>query len=337
MKKASMVLGICLVFFVTSIAETADKDHVITYNCAPEWANWRSVCSAFQKKYNIRAPHDNKNSGQALTQLMAEKNNPQADVVYLGVTFGIRATEENLLQSYKPNFWDEIPKDLKDPGGNWFTIHSGTVAFQVNKTALEGRPVPRSWKDLLNPIYKGKIGLLDPTSAFVGYAACTSMNIALGGTLDNWDPGIKYLKELMKNNPNTPKTTNYAKVVMGEIAIELDYDFDGYRMKYKDNIDVEVVIPKEGTLVMPYVMGLVKNAPRQDNGKKMLDFVLSDEGQGLWAKAFLRPIRPKAMDKETQKLFLPESEYARAKAVDYNKMAQVMKTFQQRYINEVLK
>ncbi|MBP0657041.1 ABC transporter substrate-binding protein, partial [Mycobacterium tuberculosis] len=77
----------------------------------------------------------------------------------------------------------------------------------------------------------------------------------------------------------------------GEIPILLDYDFNAYRAKYKDHANVAFVIPKEGTLVVPYVMSLVNNAPHANEGRKVLDFVLSDQGQALWANAYLRPVR----------------------------------------------
>ena len=61
---------------------------------------------------------------------------------------------------------------------------------------------------------------------------------------------------------------------------------------------------------------------------------MSDEGQALWANAFLRPVRESAISKEAQAKFLPASEYARAKAIDYGKMAEVQRAFSDRYLKE---
>ena len=95
------------------------------------------------------------------------------------------------------------------------------------------------------------------------------------------------------------------------------------------------MIPAEGSLVVPYVMSLVNKGPNPVNGKKVLDFVLSDEGQAIWANAYLRPVRASAIPKDVQARFLPASEYARAKTVDYGKMAEVQKTFSDRYLKEI--
>jgi putative spermidine/putrescine transport system substrate-binding protein len=87
--------------------------------------------------------------------------------------------------------------------------------------------------------------------------------------------------------------------------------------------------------MVPYVMALVKNDPNPAAAKKVLDYLMSDEGQAVWANAFLRPVRASAISKEAQAKFLPASEYARAKAVDYGKMAEAQKPFSERYLKEV--
>lgn len=308
--------------------------NAICYNCPPEWADWGTQLKAIKAKTGVTVPPDNKNSGQSLAQLVAEKASPVADVTYLGVTFAIQAQKDGVVAPYKPAAWSEIPDGLKDPAGHWFTIHSGTLGFMVNVDALKGKPVPRSWADLLKPEYKGLVGYLDPASAFVGYVGAVAINQARGGNLDNFNPAIDYFKAIKKNEPIVPKQTSYARVLSGEIAILLDYDFNAYRAKYKDKANVEFVIPAEGTVVVPYVMSMVSKGPNPDNAKKVLDFVLSDEGQAIWANAFLRPVRTKAMPADVQAKFLPSAEYARAKTLDYGKMAAVQKAFSDRYMKE---
>ncbi len=327
-----LVTFLCVLCFSgTVIAE----ETAICYNCPPEWADWGTQLKTIKKSIGIAMPHDNKNSGQTLSQLIAEKANPVADVAYYGVSFGIKAAEADVVTSYKPAHWDEIPDGLKDPDGKWFTIHFGTIGLFVNVDALGGAPVPTSWADLLKPEYKGMVGYLDPTSAFVGYAGAVAVNLAMGGTLDDFSPAIEFFKKLKANNPIVPKQTSYARVLSGEIPILFDYDFNAYRGKYKDETNAQFVLPTEGTIVVPYVMSLVANSPKPEVGKKVLDFVMSDEGQAVWANAYLKPVRPSALSPEAAAKFLPESEYERAAPIDYAKMAEVQNTFRDRYLAEV--
>jgi len=331
-----MNIALRLAGALTALAATAaSAQTAICYNCPPEWADWGTQLKLIKEKTGITVPQDNKNSGQTLAQLVAEKASPVADVAYYGVTFGIQAKKDGVTAAYKPQHWNDIPAGLKDPEGHWFTIHSGALGFMVNVDALKGKPIPKSWKDLTKPEYKGLIGYLDPASAFVGYVGAVAVNNAFGGSLDNFTPAINWFKELKKNDPIVPKQTSYARVLSGEIPILLDYDFNAYRAKYKDKANIAFVIPSEGTVVVPYVMSLVAHGPNAANGKKVLDFVMSDEGQAVWANAYLRPVRASAISKEAEAHFLPASEYARAKPVDYGKMAAAQKAFSERYLKEV--
>jgi putative spermidine/putrescine transport system substrate-binding protein len=335
MTVVGLSLGALVVAPVLGAADRASAQTAICYNCPPEWADWGTQLKAIKARTGVTVPQDNKNSGQSLAQILAERASPVADVTYLGVTFGIQAKKEGVVENYKPAKWDDIPAGLKDADGAWFTIHSGTLGLMVNVDALGGKPVPQSWNDLLKPEYKGLVGYLDPSSAFVGYVGAVAINQARGGGLDDFTPAIEYFKALQKNDPIVPKQTAYARVLSGEIPILLDYDFNAYRARYKDEAKVAFVIPAEGTVVVPYVMSQVKNGPNPANAHKVLDFVLSDEGQAIWANAYLRPVRATAISKEAEAKFLPAADYARAKTVDYGKMAEVQKAFGERYLKDV--
>jgi putative spermidine/putrescine transport system substrate-binding protein len=325
---AAMALGLA-----TLVAPhfASAQQRAICYNCPPEWADWGSQLKAIQARLGITVPPDNKNSGQTLSALIAEKAKPVADIAYFGGTFGEPARGAGVLAPFKPAGYDRIPDDLKDPDGHWFTIHAGTLGLFVNTAALKGKPIPQSWNDLLKPDYRGMVGYLDPTSAAVGQVGVMAVNLALGGSYENLDPAIKFFKALQQNQPIVPKQTSYARVISGEIPILLDYDFNAYRGQHTDKAPVRFVIPKEGTVVFPYIMGLVANGPNPDNGKKVLGFLLSDESQTMWGNAYLRPVFADRMSAEAKAKFLPDAEYARAKPIDLKKLSAAQKAIVERY------
>lgn len=326
-----LVLGSAVMMGASNPLWAAQAKRAICYNVPAEWAGWGNMLRLIARETGIEVPIDNKNSGQSVSQVMAEAKNPVADAMYLGISFAINAQKAGIVEPYKGKGWQAVADNLKDPAGHWVSIHAGTVGFMVNTEALGGLPVPQSWQDLLDPKYDGLVGFLDPSSAFVGYACAIAANQALGGSLDDFAPGLEFYKKLLKNHPIVPKQTAYARCLSGEIPILFDYDFNAYRAKYTDKAPVEFVIPAEGTIQVPYVMSLVKNAPHRANGQAMIDFVLSEKGQQFWAENFLRPVLGE-LPASVKDKFLPDAHYKRAIGIDYAKLADVQQAFGQAYL-----
>jgi putative spermidine/putrescine transport system substrate-binding protein len=319
----------------TAAAAASAGAVVVSYNTPEKWANWGEVLKAFSTATGVQSANDPKNSGQTLAALEAEKAAPQADTAYYGIVFGIQAAEKGLVEAYKPAQFDAIPAALKDPNGAWMTVHQGTIAFLVNTKQLGGAPVPKCWSDLTKPEYAGKVGMLDPAQAAIGYSVAVAANQALGGSLTDFQPALTYFGELKKAGLQLPAQTATAMVQQGEIPILIDADFNGYKLKNVDNAPVEVVIPCEGSLSVPYVMSLVKGAPHAESGKKLIDFALSDEGQKLFAASYLRPIRDVPIDPKIAAGMLPASAYEKVSSPDFAKMREVQKGFVEQWKAQV--
>ncbi|KAB1662570.1 extracellular solute-binding protein [Pseudoclavibacter chungangensis] len=306
---------------------------VITYNSPEQWGNFGNVLREFTADTGIQAPNDPKNSGQTLAALQAEKAAPVADVAYTGIAFADQLSQGGLIQPSTPAGVENIPADLKAADGSWYTVHTGTVAFIVNTDYLDGAPVPQSWDDLLKPEYQGKVGYLDPSQAAVGYSVATAANLAHGGDLDNWEHGLEYLSKLKDNGAVTPAQTATAKVSQGEIPILVDTDFNGYQLR-DEGVNVEVVIPSDGSLQIPYVVAKVAGAPHGDNADKLLDFYFSEKGQSLFAEGYMRPVIgdiPAAMADK----MLPAADYERAATIDYLKQGAVQADFVEQFTSRV--
>jgi len=278
-------------------------------------------------------------SGATVVRLDKERNNPQGDTAYYFMPSGAEAGKRGLTEPFKPINFDRIPDILKDPEGKWFCIHKMTVCFAVNKNLV--KETPRSWADLLKPEYAKSIVYLDPRTAGIGYAIVLSSIHAQGGDLDHPEAGIDYLAKLQQsgNIRMIEKTTEFDKFVKGEIPIWITYDANAYRAKYIAELGdaVDIVIPEEGSVTAPYAISLVKDAPNPNAGKLWLNYILSDEGQGLFAKGFVRPILPNfEFPEEVRSKFLPATDYERAKDLDWVKAAEVQKTLASLWGSKVL-
>lgn len=75
--------------FTNVFAQTGKT--AICYNVPAEWAGWGNMLQLIAKETGINVPIDNKNSGQSVSQVIAEAKNPVADAMYLGISFAINA------------------------------------------------------------------------------------------------------------------------------------------------------------------------------------------------------------------------------------------------------
>ena len=138
-------------------------------------------------------------TGVITAKLLAEKANPQADVV-MGVAASSLALldTEGMLMPYAPLNLDAIMakyRDKKNPPA-WFgmDVWGATVCFNTVEAKKRNLPKPETWKDLTKPIYKGQIVMPNPASSGTGYFDVTAW-LTLWGEKGGWD----YMDKLHEN------------------------------------------------------------------------------------------------------------------------------------------
>lgn len=279
-----------------ALYEAASKEGlVVSFDTGPTWANWAAQFAAFKKRYPaVEMTYNDIGSAATVIALDKSRNRPQADTAYYFAASAIDAMAKDVVAPFKPVNFDKLPDVFRAPDGKWFTIHSLTIAFVVNKKLV--KEVPQSWADLLKPEYKNTVVYLDPRSTGVGQVLTFGAAYANGGSVDNVQPGIDYLGKLHQAGSvlRVVGTTPYAQFVKGEIPVWISYENDGLKAKYVDGLgdQVAVVIPKEASVAAPYGISLVKNGPNPNAGKLWLNFIMTDMGQGIFAQGFVRPSVP---------------------------------------------
>jgi len=268
---------------------------VVSFDTGPTWANWAAQFKAFKTRYpGVEMTYNDLGSAATVVALEKARNRPQADTAYYFAASAVDAVNKGVVAPFKPVNFEKLPEVFRHPTGEWFTIHSLTISFVVNKKLVKNPP--KSWADLLKPEYKNTVVYLDPRSAGIGQVMMFAANFANGGDMNNVKPGIDYIGKLHAagNVMRVEGTTPYAKFVKGEIPIWIAYENDGLKAKYTDGLgeDVEVVIPAEASAAAPYGISLVKNGPNPNAGKLWLNFIMTEYGQGIFAQGFVRPSVP---------------------------------------------
>lgn len=306
---------------------------VVQYGCISDSASWSGVAALYQRRAGVSVRADAR--GSALARLRDERARPVADCAYYAGPAGCKAALEGLHQAYKPRGWERIPPGLKDPGGRWWAVHTSVLALIVNTQALARAPVPRSWADLLKPAYRGKVAYEDPTWGGAGLTFAYGINEIMGGSGEDFGPGLAYLKALDANVVTYPRRSVYQEVLRGRIPIWIHADANGYRMKLADGGPVQVVIPAEGSFVLPSVMGMVAGAPHPRETREYLDWLIGAEAQGELARSFLRPVIPPAAPGAPAGRLLPASEYRRVRTLDLVRMAAASDSLKRAWLREI--
>ncbi|MBA2596127.1 MAG: ABC transporter substrate-binding protein [Chloroflexia bacterium] len=277
-----------------ALIEGAQQENkIVSYGMPREWANLGEMWDTFQEKYSIETWEDtDMGSATEIAKFLAEKDNPVADIGDIGILFAPSAVQFGVVAPFKNDTWDEIPDWAKHPDGLWATQYYGTLSFWVNTDLVD--PVPRTWEDLLKPEYAGLVTIDDPRTAAQGNFAVIGAAFANGGNETDVTPGLAYFKEMNDIGNLNPTGLDIGKVQKGEVALGIGWDYLGlgWRDTLAGQVNLEVVIPEDGTTVGPYVSIINQWAPNPHAARLMRNFILSPEGQVIYTKGYATPILP---------------------------------------------
>lgn len=289
---------------LAALIKLAQKEGELNTIALPDyWANYGNVIKAFEKKYKIKVnSYDPEaSSAEELVAVRTLKGQDRMpDVLDVGLQFAVQGAQEGLLAPYKVLTWNDIPADAKDVKGQWYSDYGGYIAIGYDANLV--KTAPKSFADLLNPIYKNQVALNgDPTSSNSAFLSVMATSIAAGKGVkgaNNIQYALDYWKKMKESGNFVPVAATPATVEAGQTPILLDWDY--LHAKYKGqsgNVDWKVVVPSDALLGGFYAQAVVKNSPHPAAARLWQEFLYSDEGQNLWLQGGARPIRLDAMVK----------------------------------------
>jgi iron(III) transport system substrate-binding protein len=206
----------------------------------------------------------------------AKSGNVGADLVWVAETTAAEDLKAlSMLRPYASPEAAAIPAALKDPRGYYYGSRLINMVLAYNTAKV---PEPKSWKALLDPAYKGKIGIPSPANS-------GSALYAVGSFAARPDMGWKFLEAVRANGGVQLKNNSEAvqKVASGEIllAVALDYQVKNLR---DEGSPISYAVPQEGLVMVVSPIAILKDARNPRGAEVLLDYILSRECQGFMSE-----------------------------------------------------
>ncbi len=251
------------------------------------------VQPAFEEATGITLEIVSAGTGECVERIDAEKENPQADVLWGGMNYGVYVQHPDLWADYTSANESLIDEGYRQGDVKCYTNYtlSGSGALIINNELASELGVEiKGYEDLLNPALKGKIASGDPTKSSSAWAELTNMLAVMGDKPYDekaWEYVEKFVEQLDGIQLDSSSAI-YKGVADGEYVVGVSYEDPCIKM-LSDGADVTVVYPEEGAVWLPAAVAIVKGAPHEDAAQKFVDFLISDECQKLYAATTARP------------------------------------------------
>jgi iron(III) transport system substrate-binding protein len=223
-------------------------------------------------------------TGVITAKLLAEKDNPQADVVLgTAATSLLLLKSEGMLEPYAPAGMDKLDPRFVDADAPpyWVGTNAWSAALCVNTVEMEkkGLPMPASWADLTKPEYKGMIVMPNPASSGTGFLDVSSWLQMMGE-----EKGWAFMDALHQNvatythSGSKPCTMAAA----GEYPIGVSFEFRAARLA-NEGAPIAAVIPSEGIGWDMEASAIIAGTDEIDAAQALLDWAVSDEAMAIYA------------------------------------------------------
>jgi iron(III) transport system substrate-binding protein len=278
--------GVALAIAVLPLGTAEAQKKLVVYTSNESTLN-DLVFGAFTKETGIVVEPVSAGSGVIVRRMQAEKERPLGDIIW-GVSRSLLQTNKALFAPYASKNIDATPAEYRDPENLWIGNNLHLLVILQNTKALPEGQGPKSWADLLDPKWKGKIAFTDPANSGSAYTTVTMLVDLWGGGEAGW----KKVGELFKNL----KVLNRSSLVFqgvgqGEYPLGISLEYAG-PMWAAGGAPVKTIYPSDGTLATMEGVGVIKNGPNPDSAKAFVDYVnRKDVREMILAKTFRRPSR----------------------------------------------
>jgi iron(III) transport system substrate-binding protein len=234
-------------------------------------------------------------SRQILERVRIERNRPQVDLWWgASHTTFQTAADENLLAEFRPSWADATPTASRDEQSRWYGTYETPQVIAYNSDAVGAHEAPKDWDDVLDPKWRDKVLIRDPTPS-------DTMRTIFGAMIwryykDSGSPeqGYEWLRKLDANvhEYTVDGTLLMQKIGRREGLVTL-WDMPDVRLfKEQNGLPIGYAVPASGTPVITDGIAIVRGAPNEEEARRFYEFVTTPESLIYAAHKYYRiPVR----------------------------------------------
>ncbi|HYA30111.1 MAG TPA: extracellular solute-binding protein [Acidobacteriota bacterium] len=299
------------------IAGAKNDKEVVWYTTTSAGDN-QAIVAGFTKKYPFLRVQALRSTGEKLRQrVLAETSAGQffSDVLSVSSMEMGLLKSRNLLQPYEAPEAEHYPAGAKDRDKNFTAIYARNFVLGYNTAMVADKDRPKDWPDLLDPKWKGKIGIDE--EEFEWY----------GTLVDYWgrEKAGKFIRALAAQQPQLRRGHSLLAQLLaaGEFPAAIVFPFEIEQLKLK-GARVDWCTTSDPIVTSINVVALSTKAPHSNAGKLLINYILSEEGQTIIKNVSRVPLRPgikptiAKLDQSTLKIHYVPADMFR-KIADYEK------------------
>jgi iron(III) transport system substrate-binding protein len=246
------------------------------------------VAKGFEEKTGIKVSVVRLGTGEAMKRIAAEKDKPLCDVFWSGDVAVLENAKEN-FQSYRSPEAAGLPAGYVEKDARWTASNAHVMVIMVNKAMVKEPEMPKTWRDLFAPQWKGKVVMANPEKSGSAYAQAYGIYKLYG---------VEGIQRLIDNSKILDSSSLiYKGVAAGEYPLGVTMEYAAHRYIEGGDKNVGIIYPADGAFMAPEALGIVKNCPHPEEAKKFADYLLSKKVvDEIFAKFSRRPARPDATE-----------------------------------------
>ena len=253
----------------------AKREGTVRWYTSTPIAAAQSIANSFEKATGIKVELFRSGGSAVLSRFMQELNAGahEADVLTTSdPAAAATLAKRGVFVAFKPENFDKIPAEVKDPDGYWIAQRLNLLAIAVKGDAVKPADRPKTWSDLTEAKYKGLEVMPDPSFTSLQLVAVGTLSKALG-----WG----FYEKLKRNDIMIVQGHQQVEdmVKRGERPIAAE-ELDSYAADdRKKGQDIVTIYPTEGVFAIASPTAIIKGGPHPNAAKELAEYMLSDAVQ----------------------------------------------------------